>query len=288
MTRHVVELAMEPKRLRDHKGASLPLTLHQVPTGRDNLSWLLSDLQGDAVLIDGPEIGPVLAYCAAQGLQLRAIWNTHTHGDHIGVNRGLKALGQLDDVEVYGSAARAEEIPGLNVPLREGDRIQWGGVEGEVWLTEGHLDGHISFLIGGLLFCGDTLFSAGCGYLFDGPPEKMYRSLQRFAALPAETLVCCAHEYTEDNLAFAVSVFPEDEAIIRRSDEVKKLRRGGMSTLPSTIEIERATNPFLRGSEATAPDELCARLDLSDTADPIARFTALRALKDRGAYRRGE
>ncbi|MEE2644597.1 MAG: hydroxyacylglutathione hydrolase [Myxococcota bacterium] len=288
MTRHVVELAMEPRILQDQQGVPLPLTLHQVPTGRDNLSWLLSDPQGDAVLIDGPEIGPVLEYCTTHSLQLRAVWNTHTHGDHIGVNRGLAALDKLEDVEVYGSAARADEIPGLSVPLREGDRVQWGDVEGEVWLTEGHLDGHISFLIGGLLFCGDTLFSAGCGYLFDGPPEKMYRSLRRFAALPAETLVCCAHEYTEDNLAFAASVFPEDRAIMRRRDEVKKLRSGGMSTLPSTIAIERATNPFLRGSEATAPDGLCARLNLSDTADPIARFTALRASKDRGAYRRGE
>lgn len=262
------------------------LTVHQVPVWVDNLVWIVVCSEtGEAAIVDGPEAGPVLDYCKAQGLRVTTVLNTHTHGDHVGLNRDLQKRGLLEGMTVVGPARRADDVPGLTRAVDEGDLVRVGAVEGRVLLTEGHIDGHVSFVLSDLLFCGDTLFAGGCGRLFDGPPAKMHDSLQRLAALPGDTWVCCAHEYTQDNLRFAWSLEPENAALAERIRRVWALRAEGGCTVPSRIEDERATNPFLR----TGSEELVAsvRKAMPDAAldGALDVFTATRKLKDLGAYK---
>jgi hydroxyacylglutathione hydrolase len=262
------------------------LEVHQIPAAEDNLIWLLVCVETGAVAaVDGPGAGEVLRFCEERGLVWNTIINTHTHGDHIGINRDLERRGMLADFRVVGSAAVADAVPGITEPVGEGDSVTLGAVTGRVLLTEGHLDGHISFLFGDVLFCGDTLFGGGCGYLFDGPPAKMFRSLSRLAELPGETRVCCAHEYTQDNLRFAWSVEPDNEALQDRIRDVWAARARGESTVPSRIADERATNPFLRPGSPS----LQASVQTAWGERPIATWTewfaATRELKDRKDYR---
>ncbi len=262
------------------------LEVHQIPAWVDNLIWLLVDpARGEAAAVDGPEAGALLAYCDARGLRLTAVLNTHTHGDHVGLNRDLGRRGLLDNVRVYGPAKAAAQVPGLDVGVDEGATVSFGGATGRVLLTEGHLDGHVSFVFDDVLFCGDTLFAAGCGYLFDGPPARMNRSLGRLAELPGETRVCCAHEYTEDNLRFAWSVEPDNEALADRIRRVWAIRADGGCSLPSTIAEERATNPFLRSTSPTLRASVAAAMPDLTLDGPLAVFAATRALKDRKDYR---
>jgi hydroxyacylglutathione hydrolase len=256
-----------------------------VPQGRDNLAWVLRCTATDAVaVVDGVDAEAVLALCAARGWRLSVVLNTHRHGDHIGINLDLQRRGALVDLRVVGHAAPVGAIPGLTEPVDEGDVVAIGAVQGRVLRTEGHLDGHLSFLFGDALFCGDTLFAGGCGYLFDGPPASMWASLRRLAGLPADTRVFCAHEYTEDNLAFAQLVEPCNAALAERVARVRAVRAAGGCTLPSTIDEERATNPFLR----TGSPELRARL--AAAVGPVGPahldvFTALRAWKNAAPQR---
>lgn len=263
------------------------LTVHQVPAWVDNLIWLLvCNETGDTAVIDGPEAGPVLEYCQAHGLRLTSVFNTHTHGDHVGINRDLERRGMLSALRVVGSALRQRDVPGLTVAVDEGDVVRLGACEGRVMRTEGHIDGHVSYVFDDLLFCGDTLFVGGCGRLFDGPPEKMFDSLTRLAALPDHTRVCCAHEYTQDNLRFAWSIEPGNAALAERIREVWALRAEGRCSVPSTLAQERATNPFLRGdSPEIRASVQSARPDAS-LDDPAQVFAAARALKDGGAYKK--
>ncbi|MCA9557497.1 MAG: hydroxyacylglutathione hydrolase [Myxococcales bacterium] len=260
--------------------------VHQVPVWKDNLVWLLVCARtGEAAIVDGPEAGPVLDYCAAHDLRPTTILNTHTHHDHIGINRDLARRGTLSDYRVVGPARAAKDVPGLTEPVDEGDTVSVGDLTLRVLRTEGHIDGHISYLTGDLLFCGDTLFAGGCGYLFDGPPAKMHDSLTRLAALPAETKVCCAHEYTEDNLQFAWSVDSQNEALADRIRHVRALRAEGKCTLPSTIGLERSTNPFLRVGTAAVKAAVAAAWPDRALEDEAAVFAAARALKDRKDYK---
>jgi len=259
--------------------------VHQVPSWQDNFIWLLSTPDGEAAAIDGPEAESALRYCADNGLRLTTILNTHTHPDHIGLNRDLARRGHLDAMRVVGSARRAGDIPGLTEPVDDGDAVVFGGVTGRALLTEGHIDGHISYVFGDVLFCGDTLFGAGCGYLFDGPPAKMYASLTRLAGLPGETRVCCAHEYTQDNLRFAWSVDPENDALADRIRRVWATRETGASSVPSTIAEERATNPFLRTDVPALRERVTAAFPDREYPDATAVFAATRALKDTKRYR---
>lgn len=261
------------------------LEVHVVPVWRDNFTWLIRCTQtGATAAIDGAEAAPVLAYVEAKGLDLTCLLTTHTHPDHVGLHHDLQKLGRLASLRVVGLRGRTD-IPGLREGVDEGDRVRLGMVEGEVWRTEGHLDGHLSYRFGDLLFCGDTLFAGGCGYLFDGPPAKMHASLQRFATLPAATKVCCAHEYTEDNLRFAWSVEPDNLALAQRIREVWALRAEGRASVPSTIGLELATNPFLRVDSTSLRERVRAALPEAELDTPEQVFTATRRLKDLKRYK---
>ena len=277
---HVVSIPHPPFTTADGQ-----LTVHQLPAWKDNFVWVIAcNRTGVAAVIDGPNADAALACCNANGLSLQVILNTHTHGDHIGINRDLEKRGLLSSLKVYGRERTKGSVPGLTHPVNDGDTVTVGEVSGKVLLTEGHLDGHISFVFDDVLFCGDTLFGGGCGYLFDGPPRTMKQSLDRLAALPPETRVCCAHEYTQDNLRFAWSVEPENTALADRIKKTWARRLEGHASVPSTIALERETNPFLRHEspdlrqhvrQAIAPD--------ADTAD--AWFAATRRLKDTKQYK---
>jgi hydroxyacylglutathione hydrolase len=264
------------------------LRVHQVPAAHDNLVWLI-EIVGDGTVaaVDGPGADEVLAFCEAHELRLVAILNTHTHHDHVGINQALARQGRLDGLRVVGPRKVAADVPGLTEPVGEGDTIELGGVPVQVWLTEGHIDGHVSYVAPGAVFCGDTLFAGGCGYLFDGPPAKMHHSLCRLAELPGDTAVCCAHEYTQDNLRFAWSVEPDNAALAERIRRVWALRAEGGCAVPSTIEEERATNPFLRPGSPTLRAQVAAAWPERVLDTPADVFAATRALKDRKTYREG-
>jgi hydroxyacylglutathione hydrolase len=261
------------------------LAVHQVPSAQDNLIWLLVTPSGEAAAVDGPEAGGVLDYCAAKGFRLTTILNTHTHHDHIGINKDLERRGLLAAMRVVGPKRVASDVPGITEQVDDGDTVTFGGSKADVLLTEGHINGHISFVLDGALFCGDTMFGAGCGYLFDGPPAKMHASLERLAALPESTRVCCAHEYTQDNLRFAFSVEPGNDELRQRIRATWELRGRGESSLPSTIGLEKRTNPFLRHASAELRERVARAMPERPLATAEDVFAATRALKDRKDYK---
>lgn len=281
---HVVTVAPEPFLACDGRARVTCL-----PAASDNLVWVLECVAtGQAAVVDGPPDPGLLAALDALDNTVVAVLNTHTHPDHIGVNRLFAEAGRLDALTVYGPAGAAAPIPGLDVPVDEGSQVRLGELVLDVWRTDGHQNGHVVYRTGDLLFCGDTLFTGGCGYLFDGPPAAMFRSLMRLAELPGDTRVCCAHEYTVDNLRFAAFVEPENEALVARLADVLARRERGECVVPSQMAEEQATNPFLRPGSP----ELIARLAALDALDsdrsPGAVFAATRALKNTGRHRTAE
>jgi hydroxyacylglutathione hydrolase len=277
---HVVTSPTAP--FRSTSGA---LEIHQIPAAQDNLVWLVATPNGEAAAVDGPDAGGVLDYCAAQGLRLTTILNTHTHGDHIGINRDLERRGLLRHLRVVGPKRVASDVPGITEQVDDGDTVGFGGVTGQVLLTEGHINGHISYVIDGVLFCGDTMFGGGCGYLFDGPPAKMHRSLTRLAGLPEATKVCCAHEYTQDNLRFAFSVEPGNAELSARIRRTWSVRARGESSIPSTVGLEQRTNPFLRHDSPELRERVARAMPERSLATAEDVFAATRALKDRKDYK---
>jgi hydroxyacylglutathione hydrolase len=278
---HVVHTPRAPFRT-----ANGSLEVHQLLAWQDNLVWLLvCTVSGDTAVVDGPEAETVLAYCQQRGLRLTTVLNTHTHGDHVGINRDLAARGLLADLRVIGPALRASEVPGLTRGVDEDDEVDVGRARGRVLRTEGHIDGHISFLFDDALLCGDTLFAGGCGYLFDGPPAKMFDSLNKLVMLDDMTRVCCAHEYTQDNLRFAWSVEPENTMLAERIRQVWALRARGECAVPSTLADERATNPFLRFRSPDLRRHVQAAWPDRRLETDLDFFAATRALKDRKTYR---
>jgi hydroxyacylglutathione hydrolase len=228
----------------------------RIPALSDNYIWLVHDeASGETTVVDPAEAAPVMAAAAARGWRITQIWNTHWHPDHTGGNAAIKAA---TDCLVTGPAAEAARIPTLDRHVREGDRVSLGGLEAEVIEVPAHTAGHIAYHLPSeaTIFVGDTLFAMGCGRLFEGTAEQMHSNLRRLSGLPPQTSVYCAHEYTLSNARFAVTVEPDNEALAERLGEVEAARAAGEATVPTTIALERATNPFLR---ATSVEEFAER-----------------------------
>lgn len=236
----------------------------------DNYIWAITDdQQGLAAVVDPGDARPVLDFLQRHRLQLAAILVTHHHGDHTGGIAALNAAHQHSStpngLRVYGPAA--ESIPSITDPLREGDVVVLGelGCTFQIIDVPGHTQGHIAFYgdhhDAPVLFCGDTLFAAGCGRLFEGTAEQMWASLQKLAGLPGQTAMYCAHEYTLANLRFASAAYPHHREITDRLAHVALLRDQERITLPSTIALERATNPFLLCANAQAFAQLRRQKD---------------------------
>lgn len=241
----------------------MPFKVHciDVENSLQNYIWLLEHTDSKQVIaIDPTEAAHVNKYCDAHDLTLAGIWLTHWHKDHIG---GVPELIHNINIPIYGPRAELSKIPFITHPLENEDRIHFNGIDIDVIAVPGHTLGHIVYFIDALdvLFCGDTLFAMGCGRVFEGTHQQMYGSLQRLAALPPRTLVYCTHEYTLSNAQFARHVEPDNLEIQVRFDQVETMRMLKQSTLPSNIELELKTNPFLR-------------------AENVAEFTRLRTLKD--------
>jgi hydroxyacylglutathione hydrolase len=256
-------------------GVMKTLHLKPIPALSDNYIWLLHDDLGNALVVDPGQAEPVLAELSRQQLELRAILLTHHHPDHIG---GVETLVKHADISIH-----APQDPRIGLATHrvvDGDHIHIAAPECafEVIGVPGHTSSHIAFHGGELLFSGDTLFSVGCGRLFEGTPEQMLSSLERLAMLAGNTRVCCGHEYTLANCAFAQSVEPDNPALEARFAAARRLRAEGKPTLPSLISEERACNPFLRIDEPGIVEFLQRRLPAG--SDRISRFAALRQLKD--------
>ncbi|MDF3981228.1 hydroxyacylglutathione hydrolase [Luteibacter sp. PPL201] len=251
--------------------------MHWVPVAAlsDNYIWLVADDEGNAFVVDPGDATPVEAALAERGWTLRAILLTHHHADHIG---GVSDLVARHDVEVY--ATDDPRIQPKNRFVEDGDVFELESPKARfrVIAVPGHTRSHVAYVGEGFLFCGDTLFSVGCGRLFEGTPEQMLASLDRFADLPGDTLVCCAHEYTAANVRFALSVDPDNGPLRLRRDEVARLREEGRPSVPSRLADEYATNPFLRvDSEAIARWVTAQGME---DATRTQRFAALRQAKD--------
>ena len=260
------------------------MKLTALPAFSDNYIWMLDDGH-QALVVDPGEASPVERALDERGLALAAILVTHHHADHVG---GVDALRARLQGPVYGPAR--ERIPQPFIPLTEGDVAEALGLTFEVIDVPGHTAGHIAYfggagesLHGGdaeapLLFCGDTLFSAGCGRLFEGTPAQMHASLSKLAALPGATRVCCGHEYTLANLAFAAAVEPGNAAIADHAEQCRAERAAGRPTLPSPIGVERAINPFLRCAERVVIDSALAHGAAGTSAADV--LAALRTWKN--------
>ncbi|WP_166037078.1 hydroxyacylglutathione hydrolase [Sphingosinicella sp. YJ22] len=232
------------------------LEVARVPALSDNYIWLVHEpVSGETAVIDPAQAEPVLAEAAARGWRITQIWNTHWHPDHTGGNAAIK---EATGCTVTGPAAEAARIPTLDRQVGEGDRVSLGPVEAEILEVPAHTAGHIAYHLPDerIVFVGDTLFAMGCGRLFEGTAEQMHANLQRLATLPPETEVYCAHEYTLSNGRYALVAEPDNDAIRRRVEEVQAARAAGLATVPTTIALERATNPFMRAADA---DQLAAR-----------------------------
>ena len=251
------------------------MQVHMFPCLSDNYGFLLHDAEaGVTAAVDTPEVEPILRALNDKGWSLTHILNTHHHGDHAGGNLALK---EATGCRIYGPRADAARIPGIDVEVGEGDTFELGSHRVRVHDTPGHTRGHIVYHLPDdrMAFVGDTLFAMGCGRLFEGSPAQMWASLQKILAWPDDTLIYCAHEYTQANARFALSVEPGNEALEERTREVERLRSRNAPTVPTTLAAEKATNPFLRpGSRA-----LRQTVGLPDASD-VEVFARTRELKD--------
>jgi len=253
------------------------IQISALPAFTDNYIWLLQDHSTQrCAVVDPGDAAPVQAWLDAHpGWVLSDILVTHHHHDHVG---GVQALKDATQATVYGPAS--ENIPARDKALRDNDKVSVLGWDFDVYAVPGHTLGHIAYYHHGLLFCGDTLFAAGCGRLFEGTPEQMHHSLSRLAALPEDTLVYCTHEYTLSNLKFAAAVEPDNQDIAARLEKVSRQRNEGVITLPSTLALEKLTNPFLRITETSVKQKADERNGQRNQT-PSEVFAALRAWKDK-------
>jgi hydroxyacylglutathione hydrolase len=250
------------------------MRLLPLPAFEDNYIWALCGDDGTALIVDPGDPAPVLA-AAADGLRPAGILLTHHHNDHVG---GVAALlARWPELPVVGPAD--ERVATATVRVGQGDVTEVSGWRFEVHAIPGHTVSHIAFHGHGVLCCGDTLFSLGCGRLFEGTPMQMLDSLDRLAALPGDTRVCCGHEYTVANAAFACAVDPRNEALRERSAEASAQRAAGRPTLPTTLARERSANPFLRVDTPAIRAAVASRL-AREPADRVETFAELRRWKD--------
>ncbi len=249
----------------------------QVPCLRDNYAYLVvCEKTNKAAIVDPSESEPVIEKVQQEGVNLVAILNTHHHRDHTGGNTGLLEHYSL---EVYGGRVDKDRIPGLTHPLEEGDQVKVGELKAEVLFIPGHTKGHVAFVFPGNVFSGDTLFVAGCGRLFEGTAEQMQSSLVKLKKLPSDTLVHCGHEYTVKNLQFTVTVEGKNPKVTEKLAKARSLRAKGLSTVPSTMGEEMATNPVLRWDSQEIQQNLKSRFPAL-SLDPVSVFAQVRQLKD--------
>ncbi|MEZ9230480.1 hydroxyacylglutathione hydrolase [Vibrio amylolyticus] len=249
------------------------LHIKSIPAFNDNYIWVIENSDGRCAVVDPGDAKPVLNYLEENRLTLEAILITHHHHDHIGGI--LELVRQFPTIDVVGP--EKEPIPTVTHTVKGGETIKLFEESYTVLDLAGHTLGHIGYIGGGYLFCGDTLFSAGCGRVTEGTYEQMYKALSTLAALPEETKVCCAHEYTAANVAFALAVEPENEHLQKYRDEVNRMRAQNQSTLPSTLKQEMLINPFLRCEEAKVVKSIQNR---TQNIDPLSVFSALREWKN--------
>jgi hydroxyacylglutathione hydrolase len=227
----------------------MPVDIILVPALSDNYVWLMHDAaSGETVAVDPGEAAPVLAAAEARGWRITQVWNTHWHADHVGGNAEIKAA---TGATITGPSEKGR-IPTLDRVVEEGEHVRLGTLEGSVIAVGAHTAGHIAIHVpdAEVVFTGDTLFAMGCGRLFEGTPDDMFRAMEKLAALPGGTKVCCGHEYTVANGRFAVAAEPDNADARTALAEAERLRAEGRPTLPSTIAAERATNPFMRAADA--------------------------------------
>jgi len=250
-----------------------------IPCSFDNYAYLIiCEEAGEAVVVDPSEFYPVHLELEKQKARLAAVYCTHHHADHVG---GLEELvEEFDGLTVCGSEKDAGRIPGMNCVLTERSRISIGKIAGRMLSTPGHTKGSVCYLFNDSLFTGDTLFGAGCGRIFEGTPEEMYSSLNvKIKMLSMETKIYFGHEYTAQNLKFSRFVEPENKAIQERLEEIKMKQDTSLITPPSTLQLECATNPFLRCKEEGVSKTVSDKCDI-DRLDVLSVFTALRGMKD--------
>lgn len=250
------------------------MNLNSIRAFQDNYIWVLNNEQGKCVIVDPGEAAPVLKAIEENGWQPEAILLTHHHADHVGGVQQLKD--KYPNIEVYGPEETRQK--GATQIVGEGDKFSLSGREYSVIATPGHTLGHISYFSSPYLFCGDTMFSGGCGRLFEGTAEQMFESFQKLNQLPADTLVCCAHEYTLSNMKFAAAILPHDPKILARYQQIKDLRAENRITLPTKLALEREINLFLRTQDADLQQALGTNVSSSALWQT---FADLREKKDR-------
>lgn len=252
------------------------LEIEQIPVLNDNYVYLVHDPETQATgVVDPAVVDPVLQALERRGWRLTHILNTHHHHDHTGGNLEIK---ERTGCSIIGARDDAARIPGIDEQVGGGDTVSLGNATAQVFDVPGHTSGHIAYWFpeSDALFCGDTLFSLGCGRMFEGTPEVFWESLKRLRALPDSTRVYCAHEYTQANLRFSLSVDPDNPALRARGDEVNALRAAGRPTVPSVLGDEKKANPFLRADDPA----LAAALGMAGAA-PARVFAEVRGRKDR-------
>ena len=241
----------------------------------DNYAYLVHDpASGATAVFDVPEVAPIMAALTARGWQLSDIVITHHHDDHI---QGVADLRDATGAKVWGAAADAHRLPPLDHALAEGDRVTIGTLIAHVIDVPGHTIGHVAYHMpaAGAVFTADSLMALGCGRLFEGSAAQMWDSLQKLAALPPDTLVCSGHEYTASNARFAMTIEPDNRALISRCEEIAAARAAGRPTVPAILATELATNPFLRAAQPGIARSLGC-----DGQDPAVVFARIRSLKD--------
>ncbi|WP_170339948.1 hydroxyacylglutathione hydrolase [Ruegeria arenilitoris] len=254
----------------------MPLEIVTIPCLSDNYAFLAHDpTSGQTALVDAPEAGPILAELTARGWRLSHVLLTHHHWDHVD---GLPGILEQHPAQVIGAVADAHRLPPLDKQVADGDQFEIGGEPVEVLDVSGHTVGHVAYYLpqSAVVFTADSLMALGCGRLFEGDAAQMWTSLSKLAALPDETSVCSGHEYTQSNARFAVTIDPDNTALLQRVHEIDQARAEGRATVPSNLGEEKATNPFLR---ATDP-KIQAQLGMVG-ADPVAVFAEIRGRKDR-------